>query len=406
MARKVNIRQLVHALSDTLDLVGIDETHHGKRVAFMALHCAQTLGYDTGAQDRVYNAALIHDSGVSSTEVHRKLSSELDWEGSQEHCLRGETLLGRCRLFSHLAPVIRYHHTHWEDLPGDLAPSVALDSNLIYLTDRVDALICQNRDRDILMARHDICGTIARYRGSFFEPGLLDAFLETARNEFFWLSMDDRHLVRFLVEMERRGTPETAGRQTILEVAGMFADIVDSKSAFTHEHSKGVARLAKYLGKCLGLPAGTLDDLEVAGLLHDLGKLNVPDDILEKPGPLTEAERAVMLHHSFESFQVLSRISGFEEIARWAAFHHEEMSGKGYPFRKNETGLSLEARIIAVADVFQALAQTRPYRESLSPGAIIPILLDMAAGGKLDPDIVSLVEAHPEECWRAATCLD
>ncbi len=406
MARSVNIRQLVHALSDTLDLVGIDEVLHGKRVAYMTLQCVKTLGYGSSASDRLYNAALIHDCGVSSTEVHRKLTSELDWEGSQEHCLRGEKLLGRCRLFKKLAPVIRYHHTHWQEMPADLDPSAALGSNLIYLTDRVDALICQNKDRDILMARYDICETIARYRGSFFEAGLVEAFLETALNEFFWLSMDARHLFRFLMEMEQAGSSETADRQILLELAGLFADIVDTKSRFTHEHSKGVSRLARFLGGCLGLPADTLDDLEIAGLLHDLGKLNVPDDILEKPGPLTDDERAVMLHHSFESFQILSRIGGFEDLAQWAAFHHEEMSGKGYPFRKNETSLTIEARIIAVADVFQALAQTRPYRESWPPEKIIPILLDMADNGKLDPDLVSLVKERTDECWRFANNLD
>ena len=79
--------------------------------------------------------------------------------------------------------------------------------------------------------------------------------------------------------------------------------------------------------------------LEVAGLLHDLGKLNVPDEILEKPGPLTGEERMIMMRHSFESYQILRRISGFEQIAEWAAFHHEVLTGTGYPFRKDKKEL-------------------------------------------------------------------
>lgn len=400
--RHVNTRQMVHALSDTLDLVGLDEEQHGKRVAFMARNCAELLGWKGALLDRVYNAALVHDCGVSSTEVHRKLSSELDWEGSQDHCIRGEMLLSRCRLFKDLAPVIRYHHTHWEDLPPELAPETAMIANLVYLADRADALICQNSDRDILMARHDICDTLSKYRGGFFDPGLLDAFLDAARNEFFWLAMDSRHLFRYLTEMEQDSSRETVDSETLLEVAGLFADVVDTKSAFTHEHSKGVGRLARFLGHCCNLPGSTLADLEISGLLHDLGKLNVPDEILEKPGPLDEAERSVMLHHSFESYQILSRIDGFSDIAQWAAFHHEDMSGTGYPFKKNRHNLTLEARIVAVADVFQALAQDRPYRKSLPPGQILSILKEMSAGGKLDPDLVSLVETCLDDCWRHA----
>ena len=146
--------------------------------------------------------------------------------------------------------------------------------------------------------------------------------------------------------------------------------------------------------------------LEVAGLLHDLGKLIIPDEILEKPGPLTEEEKAIMMRHSFESYQILYRINGFEAIAQWAAFHHETLSGKGYPFHLNEEGLELEARIIAVADVFQALSQNRPYRDSLPAEKIMVVLNNMAAEGHLDHQLTSLIESHLNECLRKATCVE
>ncbi|HCY87155.1 MAG TPA: hypothetical protein DHV36_18625, partial [Desulfobacteraceae bacterium] len=229
MIRQINIRQLVHALSDALDLVGLDEDQHGKRVAFMARNCAENLGWEGGQLERLYNAALVHDCGVSSTEVHRRLTNELDWEGSQDHCIRGEDLLSRCRLFRDIAPVVRYHHTHWEDLPPELDRQTALAANLIYLTDRADALICQNAHQDILMARHSICDTLFAYRGRFFNAGLVDAFLDAAGNEFFWLAMDSRHLFRYLIQMEQGSCTETADPRTLLEVAGLIADIVDTK---------------------------------------------------------------------------------------------------------------------------------------------------------------------------------
>ena len=361
---------------------------------------------DPGKMEKVYHASLLHDCGVSSTQTHRNLISELDWNDSHEHCIRGETLLQQCRLFSDLSLLIRYHHTHWKDLPFELDPDVALISNLIYLADRVDALIFQLDGSNILRTRHTILDIIRKYQGSFFDPKLTDTFLAVANSEYFWLMLDSRHLSRFIVGMEQKSKPQRVGRNRFLEVATIFAEIVDAKSPFTVEHSLGVARLAKYIGGLSGLSDDKQYMLEVAGLLHDLGKLNVPDEILEKSEPLTEEERMIMMRHSFESYQILSRISGFEQIAQWAAFHHEDLTGKGYPFHKDKKGLSLEARIVAVADVFQALSQNRPYRDLFSTEKIFTIMDEMAAKGALDHQLVALTKTHAAQCLRRAKCLD
>lgn len=404
MSFKVDIRQVIHAFSDTLDLVGIDDVHHGKRVAFMARECGKAMNLDPFKLDKIYHASLLHDCGVSSSLVHQNLVTELDWSGSQQHCFRGEELLKQCRLFSDLSLIIRYHHTHWQDLPSKLDPDVALMSNLIYLADRVDALIVQHGDTDILSTRWTILDTIKRYQGTFFETKLTDIFLDVAANEYFWLMLDSRHLSQYIFEMEQKSKPLNIDKKTFFEVATIFANIVDAKSPFTAEHSLGVARLAKFIGSLVSLPNDKQDMLEIAGLLHDLGKLNVPDEILEKPGPLTEKERMIIMRHSFESYQILRRISGFEQIAKWAAFHHEALIGTGYPFQKNKKGLSIEARIVAVADVFQSLAQKRPYRDSLPLDKIITIMDDMVTNGALDPQLVALITVNAKQCWRYAKC--
>ena len=107
---------------------------------------------------------------------------------------------------------------------------------------------------------------------------------------------------------------------------------MDAKSPFTAEHSVGVSRLARFLAERLGVSIENCEKLEIAGLLHDLGKLRVPDEILEKPGRLDKRERKIINTHSYETFQILRNIRGFEEITRWAAYHHEEPDGSGYPF--------------------------------------------------------------------------
>ena len=227
-----------------------------------------------------------------------------------------------------------------------------------------------------------------------------------AARETFWLMLDSRHLSRYIMEMEMKSKPLVTDKNTFLEVARIFADIVDAKSTFTAEHSLGVARLARFIGSLAGLSEDKQDMLEAAGLLHDIGKLNIPDDILEKPGPLSEEERSVMMRHSFESYQILRRISGFERIAQWVSFHHEALAGTGYPFHKDLKGLTIEARIVAVADVFQALSQKRPYRDSLFPQEIMTIMADMVESGVLDTKLVALTKSNIEQCWRHAKCFD
>jgi len=404
MHTNIDFRQVVHALSDTLDLVGVDEVQHGKRVAFMARECGRAMGLDNEALDRLYNAALLHDCGVSSTTVHRHLVTELDWEGSEEHCQRGADLLAGHELFADLAPLIRHHHTHWQDLKAmGIAEELALVNNCIYLTDRVDSLAAGQNLSELLLVKDEIRATIARYRSTFFAPKLVDIFLAVSNNEFFWLTLEPRHLDLYLAEMALDTSPRQLGPESFLHLARMFATIVDAKSPFTMEHSLGVSRLAKRLGQRLNLGDDACQALEVAGLLHDLGKLRIPDEILEKPGPLDERERATMKHHSFESYQILRRIDGLADIAEMAAFHHETLSGEGYPFHLTGTRLSTEARVIAVADIFQALAQNRPYRAAMAPTEIMAILHGLADTNRLDRQVVETVAENLPDCWEVAT---
>jgi HD-GYP domain-containing protein (c-di-GMP phosphodiesterase class II) len=143
--------------------------------------------------------------------------------------------------------------------------------------------------------------------------------------------------------------------------------------------------------------------MEIAGLMHDIGKLCVPDEIVEKPARLTSAEFSVMERHSFETYQILRHVPGLETIAEWAAFHHEALNGQGYPFRRSAETLAMEARIVAVADVFQALAQARPYRGPQGLEEISRILGEFAGKGILDADVVAAARDDLDLSWRTAT---
>lgn len=403
MQANVDLRQAVYALSDALDLVGVNDFFHGKRVGLMAVEMARGLGLGFDAQNELFDTGLLHDCGVSSTAMHQNLVEQMDWSGAQGHCEWGYALLRGFSHLAHLAPAVLYHHTHWSDLVRmDVDPLLARKANLIFLVDRADALAAPHYGPELLLHKEAIRDSLAGFSGDMFEPALVEVFLEISRADAFWLILEPRHIQNFLGEMLHHGQPCQLDFPDLRRMARLFSHVVDAKSPFTAAHSQGVARLARLLGELDGLDADTCDKLEIAGLMHDLGKLQVPDEILDKPGPLSVSERLVMNRHSFETYQILRRIPGLGEVAAWAAYHHETLDGGGYPYRLNAGGLPRPARLLAVADVFQAMAQKRPYRDSVPPVHILDLLLQRARDGQLDPSAVALVEQHIDTCWQAA----
>lgn len=400
----ISLHEAIYSLSDALDLVGVTHIHHGKRVAYMAAECGKSLGWNQARLDDLFQAAILHDSGVSKTSVHAKLA-QFQWEQEGEHCKIGAELLASCPLLSHLAPVILHHHTHWRDLKDmDLPLDVKLAANCIYLADRADVLTLKYLldETDILLGVAEIRKSLTEKSRDWFSPELVEAFMAVSHSEAFWFSLESNHINGYVSTWLSETVPESMSFEDLRSLVHIFSSIVDAKSSFTKEHSDGVASLARYLGTLSGLPVRTCEMLELAGLLHDLGKLRVPDELLEKPGRLTEMENITMRRHSFDTYGILKNITGLEEVTRWASQHHERVDGTGYPYQLGAGVLSQEARIVEVADVFQALAQRRPYRDSLPPDEILGILKQQVADGKLDGAVVALVEQNLQQCWRAA----
>ncbi len=397
------LHHLICALSNTLDLVGIDDVAHGKRVGLMAAECARVLGWRDEI-DFLFDLGLVHDIGVSSTSAHHHLVAEFDWVGSQHHTLVGHDLLASFAPLANMALPVRYHHTSWTDLKATgVDPHVARLANLIYLVDRVDTLASSHyASGGVLQHAGSIRTAIEHRSGTIFNPLLVDAFLEASRTEAFWLRLEPRATQWSVQEHLERASPVTINSAGLLQVATIFARIVDAKSPFTALHSQGVGHLARYFAERLGLGAEASGKLEIAGLLHDLGKLRVPDEILEKPARLDERERQIINAHSFETFQILRHISGLEEVAQWAAWHHEEPGGSGYPFHLQGQDLRIEARILRVADIVQAMVQDRPYRQGLEPAALRTFLRDMVARGKMDEAITAVALDHLDEAFAVA----
>jgi len=387
---RADLRYVIYALSDALDLVGVDDLGHGKRVGIMAAQCAALQQLKQSDKAFLFDLGLLHDIGVSSTVTHGHLVAEFDWESSQAHCEVGYRLLHDFAPLAKLAWPIKYHHTHWEQLKAlGITPQIGVPANLIYLMDRVDALAAPHyADGSLLMHTERIRAKISEHAGSCFSPDLVEVFLAASGSEAFWLTLEPRGIQAYLGDMLAQGEPYAASTIELKQLATIFSRIVDAKSPFTAAHSLGVSRLARFLAERLGVSPQNCDKIEIAGLLHDIGKLRVPDEILDKPAKLDERERKIMNTHSYESYQILRLIPGFEEIAPWAAYHHEEPGGKGYPFHLPAESLALEARILRVADIFQAMAQDRPYRAGLPVDEVREFMDDLVRQGRLEADIV------------------
>lgn len=403
--QQISRRKLIRMLAYTVDLVGVDDCYHGRRVGMIAVKLAQQLAGFAVPLTRVYDAGLLHDCGVSSTREHHNLLGELEWSGAQRHCDIGHDLLKNFAPLADFAPIIRYHHTRWSQLDGSgLNAESALLANLVFLADRIDvAASVYYADGSLFAQRGSILALMDAHREEIFAGTLLDALRANAEYIDFWTDLCEIQAIEdFQQTMLAQDVEQTLTWAEFRQAAGIIAAIVDAKSPHTYLHSTGVARLSKYLAGLLGLDADHCEKIEVAGLLHDIGKLGIADEILECPAALSEEQFAQMKRHAQTTHQILKRIGGIDEIADWAGYHHEKLNGQGYPFHLDAAHLPLEARLISVADIYQALAQTRPYRGPTPPENILSMLRNLAGKGHLDAQIVETVATHLTECHQMA----
>ena len=405
---KVSLQRAITSLTSALDFVGIDEVHHGKRVALMAHGIASELGWDGAACRNILYAGMLHDCGVSRNREHRSLTETLEWDGAEEHCLRGETFLLACPPLAHFAPVVRWHHTRWETLQRQALPAgLATRTNLIFLADRADVLLAPyvcgpSLRNEILWEYPAITRRLGELSGSLFAPELVQAFCRAAGRETFWLRMDPSYIADEIADCCQEEIPVELNTADALSVAGLFARTVDAKSIYTLEHSTGVARIARYLAQASGIEGEHLDKIEIAALLHDIGKLRVPEEIIDKPGPISVEERAFVRRHSYDTGRILKKVFPGQPIADWASMHHENLTGTGYPDHLAAGRIPMEARLISVADIFHAFSQDRPYRDRMKPEEVMARLDEFGAQGRIDHEMIELVRRHIDDIYALA----
>ena len=394
---RVPFQRLILSLSEALDCVHPDIAGHQQRVAYIGLNMARKLGMSREEAFDVFCAAALHDIGLIRIE-DRLLASRADTlEKVAQHGEVGFELLNGNQLLRHTADMVRFHHTPWADGRGaecDGYP-IPLASHIIFLADSVERMI--RRDIPILDQAKDITRRITEATGETFHPQCVDVFRQLSEKEAIWLDCVSTQIYSVLLDATD-WCSLTIDEETILSIADVFARVVDAASRWTSTHSTGVAANAVALARRLSFSSCELIQMHAAGLFHDLGKLTVPARILDKKKEtkLTPEEWSCIRAHTYHTFRFLNAIGGMPQIAEWAAFHHERLDGSGYPFHHEAKDLTLGARIMAVADVFTAVTEDRPYRAGMPRAKAVAVLDDAVLSGGLDGDIVSILKRDYE----------
>lgn len=382
-AGRVSLRDMLNSLSLALDSGHAHLIAHHRVVAYAATRVGLVMGLPAHALRNTFLAALMHDLGTVSGQNGMAVQTERIVEADDRHAVFGAKFLENLAPLREPANIIRYHHTPWNRRPALRAAGheVPVESGLVFFADWLANTV--GGAAEVLAAAPIIECEARRQRGVMFDPAVVDAFLGVAGTEGFWLDLASTRLERILAQFE---LPDlTLSADDLQRFSWLVSVMIDSHSRFTATHSSGVAATAQALAESKGWQPERVADMGIAGYLHDVGKLMIPLSILEKRGPLTLEERHIVKSHTFHTQRILEVVDGLEEITEWAADHHETLSGHGYPFHKADTDLCAGSRILAIADIFTAVTEDRPYRAGMQRDQVFELMRNEVETGALDP---------------------
>ncbi len=441
----VSLAEVLSALSSALDLASGQPDGHTVRSCLIGMRLAEELGLDGEARSALYYALILKDAGCSAQAarltalfgsddhaVQRRLRL-VDWSRATHAALCGLrcAAMGRpaAARLRHLARLVRAGRgavrelarircrsgaeaahrlglpaaaaeaigaidEHWDGrgYPDGLrGPAIPLLARIAALAQGADALLTDRGAEAALAA-------VRARRGTWFDPDLADVVLSWHGDHGWWEGLRAPQASRLCVAAEPAAHARMVDEAGLDEVAEVFAGIVDAKTPFTHQHSRRVAQYARDIGAELGMDGAACCRLYRAGLLHDIGKLGVSNQILEKPGSLTADEWTRIREHPVRTWEILQRVRAFSDIARPAALHHERLDGSGYPWALDARRLDPAARILAVADAYEAMTSWRPYCAPLPQDTAL-FLLEREGGARLDAEAISALQ----RCLTRAT---
>jgi diguanylate cyclase (GGDEF)-like protein/putative nucleotidyltransferase with HDIG domain len=251
-----------------------------------------------------------------------------------------------------------------------------------------ESIVARIRESDLAVGEITVSAGVATFPQHGRER---DSLIRLADGALYWAKENGKNQVRLArpdvaaLSVFRR-VASGADRVARFRAAASLARAVDSRDAYMGSHSERVAKLAEQIARQLGLPSEEVELTRLAASLHDLGKLAIPEEILRKPGPLTDAERLVLERHPQIGYRMLESL-GVEPIADWVRHHHERWDGAGYPDGLAGARIPLGARIIFVADAFDAMTSNRLYRSPLTHDQGLREV-EHCSGSQFDPEVV------------------
>ncbi|WP_297116130.1 HD-GYP domain-containing protein [uncultured Enterobacter sp.] len=336
--------------------------------------------------------------------------------GSDNNSLNGNQRLGHPSrlsnnvLFRKFFTPIMYHNFSYNDVEMlKIKKEDSLQASILRLSYEFESHLRKNNLNDFLFLSetHMESATVlesflSNVNSNDFYPGLLHALSTLVELDDFWFYFRPDYIEGLIRSLKlERIIPSAEDEQNII-LAGLIASIVDSKSTLTYQHSRKVGELAKYIGKKLHLDSRMCFKLYLAGFLHDVGKIGVPDVVLNKCGKLSKTEYRIIQRHVTDTRGILQSILVDQDIIDWASEHHERLDGTGYPLKKKGDKIALPSRIIAICDIFQALCQKRTYRESLPLHKVLCILENECKDGKICNDVLNVILRNATECFKIA----
>jgi len=434
----IRLSDVVSALSVALDLTEGQPMGHAIRSCILGMRIADELHLPAEQRSDLYYALLLKDSGCSSNAARmyqimgtdeiaakREVKFE-DWTKAslsglryllrnvlpgasfprrmlritqialRQRCNNAELIGTRCErgaqiarqigLSEATAEAIHSLDEHWngdgypEGLRGGEIPLLACIMNV---SQTIDVFAHRSGPRSAVQA-------VTERSGRWFDPEIVRVVQSLENDRELWQQMQDSDARGHVLRMEP-GVALPASPERINSICHAFAQVIDAKSPYTFHHSVGVAEASTVIAKQMGLAPQIQTLVRRSALLHDIGKLSMSNEILEKPGKLTAGEWSIMRKHPAYTRTILREIRSFEELSYVAGAHHERLDGTGYPEGLTAEGMSIPARIIAVADVYQALSEKRPYREGLSAEAVFSIM-DRDIPDRLDAECLSALK--------------
>jgi HD-GYP domain-containing protein (c-di-GMP phosphodiesterase class II) len=407
----IRLSEILGALSYALDLTEGQPPGHCVRCCWIGMQIAENMGLDEHQTWQLYYTLLLKDLGCSSNAAricelyivddrsfktdfkridgslpqalrfvltHTALKSglserfralinimqnggEISTELIATRCQRGADIARKMRFDEDVALGISHLDEHWDGSgkPLNLAgPDISLLAQIALLAQVAD--VFQKTDGEEAARKE-----INNRSGTWFDPKLVTVFNRLAGRPSFWDSINSDDVQELIYEFEPAQHIKTVDDDFLDDIAAGFAEVVDSKSPFTSGHSQRVTLFADMIAEGLQFSSERRRWLKRAALLHDIGKLGVSNTILDKPTKLDDTEWTQMKRHAEYTELILGRISAFKELAPIASAHHEKLDGTGYPKGLKGDQIEIESRILAVADIFDALTADRPYRKAM-----------------------------------------